>query len=111
MPTVTPLIPYQGHHESWPRYADYAVQLDGHTDRQGSECKNLVFSEKRVQSLKDYLVQRFHVVPERVRVVGCGVSAPVGLSVHVAPIPLDSCLRFLTQMRSSVLTLCNLVLV
>jgi hypothetical protein len=45
----------------WPQYADYGVQLEGHTDSQGAARKNLVLSEKRVQSLKAYLVQRFHV--------------------------------------------------
>jgi outer membrane protein OmpA-like peptidoglycan-associated protein len=62
---------------SWPQYADYSVQLEGHTDSQGAARKNLALSEKRVQSLKHYLVERFHVVPERVRAVGYGASRPL----------------------------------
>jgi outer membrane protein OmpA-like peptidoglycan-associated protein len=62
---------------SWPQYAEYGVQLEGHTDSQGSARKNLVLSEKRVQSLKAYVVQRFHVMPERVRAVGYGSSRPI----------------------------------
>jgi OmpA-OmpF porin, OOP family len=62
---------------SWPQYTDYRVQLEGHTDNQGSERKNQALSEKRVQSIKDYITQRFHIAPERVRAVGYGASKPI----------------------------------
>jgi outer membrane protein OmpA-like peptidoglycan-associated protein len=62
---------------SWPQYSEYRIQLEGHTDSQGPERKNQSLSEKRVQSIKDYLVQRFHITPERVRAVGYGASRPL----------------------------------
>jgi outer membrane protein OmpA-like peptidoglycan-associated protein len=62
---------------SWPQYTDYRVQLEGHTDNQGSERKNQALSEKRVQSIKAYLTQHFHIAPERVRTVGYGASKPI----------------------------------
>lgn len=62
---------------SWPQYKDYRIQLEGHTDAQGSERKNQVLSEKRVQSIKEYLVQHFHIAPDRVRAVGYGSSKPI----------------------------------
>lgn len=62
---------------SWPQYADYLVQLEGHTDSQGSARKNQALSEKRVQHIKDYLVQHFHIAPERMRAVGYGASRPI----------------------------------
>jgi len=62
---------------SWPQYAEYRIQLEGHTDSQGLERKNQALSEKRVQSIKDYLVQRFHIAPERMRAVGYGASRPL----------------------------------
>jgi outer membrane protein OmpA-like peptidoglycan-associated protein len=62
---------------SWPQYSDYRIQLGGHTDSQGPERKNQALSEKRVQSIKDYLVQRFQITPERVRAVGYGASKPL----------------------------------
>lgn len=34
-------------------------------------------SERRVQSMKDYLIQHFHIAPERVRTVGYGASRPI----------------------------------
>jgi OOP family OmpA-OmpF porin len=62
---------------SWPQYSDYRIQLEGHTDSQGVERKNQALSERRVQSIKDYLVQRFYITPERVRTMGYGASRPI----------------------------------
>ena len=62
---------------SWPQYADYRIQLAGHTDNQGSERKNQVLSERRVQSIKSYLTQHFHIAPERVQTVGFGSTKPI----------------------------------
>lgn len=62
---------------SWPQYSEYRVQLEGHTDNQGSERKNKLLSEKRVQSIKDYLVQRFQVTDNRVQTIGYGAAKPI----------------------------------
>jgi outer membrane protein OmpA-like peptidoglycan-associated protein len=62
---------------SWPQYTDYRIQLEGHTDSQGSAHKNQVLSEKRVQNIKHYLVEHFHLAPERVLAVGYGESRPI----------------------------------
>ena len=35
---------------SWPRYADYLIQLEGRTDSQSSKHKDQALSEKRVQN-------------------------------------------------------------
>ena len=62
---------------SWPQYTDYRIQLAGHTDNQGSERKNQALSERRVQSIKAYLTQHFHIAPERVQAVGYGPTKPI----------------------------------
>ena len=62
---------------SWPQYTDYRIQLEGHTDSQGSARKNQGLSEKRVQNIKAYLVQHFHIAPERILAVGYGESRPI----------------------------------
>lgn len=62
---------------SWPQYTDYRIQLEGHTDSQGSARKNQALSEKRVQNIKTYLVQHFHLAPERILAVGHGSSRPI----------------------------------
>jgi outer membrane protein OmpA-like peptidoglycan-associated protein len=65
---------------SWSQYTDYRIQLAGHTDNQGSERKNQALSERRVQSIKAYLTQRFHIAPERVHTVGYGSTKPIALN-------------------------------
>ena len=62
---------------SWPQYTDYRIQLEGHTDSQGSARKNQALSEKRVQNIKTYLVQHFNLAPERIVAVGYGSSRPI----------------------------------
>jgi outer membrane protein OmpA-like peptidoglycan-associated protein len=62
---------------SWPQYLDYRIQIEGHTDNQGNERKNQQLSEKRVQSIKQYLTQRFQIAPERIQAVGYGASKPI----------------------------------
>jgi outer membrane protein OmpA-like peptidoglycan-associated protein len=62
---------------SWPQYTDYRIQLEGHTDSQGSARKNQALSEKRVQNIKIYLVQHFRLAPERILTVGYGPSRPI----------------------------------
>jgi OmpA-OmpF porin, OOP family len=62
---------------SWPQYTDYRIQLEGHTDSQGSARKNQALSEKRVQNIKAYLVEHFHLAPERILAVGYGESRPI----------------------------------
>jgi len=62
---------------SWPQYTDYRIQLEGHTDSQGSARKNQALSEKRVQNIKTYLVQHFHLAPERILAVGYGPTKPI----------------------------------
>jgi outer membrane protein OmpA-like peptidoglycan-associated protein len=62
---------------SWPQYTDYRIQLEGHTDSQGSAHKNQALSEKRVQNIKHYLVEHFHLAPERILAVGYGESRPI----------------------------------
>jgi outer membrane protein OmpA-like peptidoglycan-associated protein len=62
---------------SWPQYNDYRIQLEGHTDSQGNARKNQALSEKRVQNIKNYLVQNFRLAPERIQAVGYGASRPL----------------------------------
>jgi outer membrane protein OmpA-like peptidoglycan-associated protein len=76
-PTAYPEIDKLGTLLSWPQYTDYRVQLEGHTDNQGSARKNQILSEKRVQNIKNYLVQHFHIAPERILAIGYGSTRPI----------------------------------
>ena len=52
-----------------------AVQISGHTDSRGSEAYNQDLSERRAQSVRDYLVEH-GVAAERLSAEGLGESQP-----------------------------------
>jgi len=76
-PASYPEIDKLGTLLSWPQYTDYRIQLEGHTDSQGSARKNQALSEKRVQNIKSYLVQHFHLTPDRILAIGYGPAKPI----------------------------------
>jgi outer membrane protein OmpA-like peptidoglycan-associated protein len=49
----------------------------GHTDSQGDEAKNLDLSKRRAAALRDALVERFEIDPERIVVEGMGSEEPI----------------------------------
>jgi outer membrane protein OmpA-like peptidoglycan-associated protein len=49
--------------------------LVGHTDAKGSDAYNQTLSERRAQSVKDYLVRAFGIAPDRLATYGRGKSA------------------------------------
>jgi OOP family OmpA-OmpF porin len=58
-------------------YPDAEALIEGHTDSIGDEKYNQKLSEKRAQSVKDYIVSRFNVNPSRLKVKGYGESMPI----------------------------------
>jgi len=56
-------------------YTDISVEISGHTDNVGSEKSNQVLSEKRANSVRDWLV-REGIDPARISAVGYGESRP-----------------------------------
>ena len=60
-----------------PHYLEYRVQIEGHTDNRGSALYNQRLSEKRAQSVQQYLVQRFTIESERLPIKGYGPSKPI----------------------------------
>lgn len=60
-----------------PQYNAYRVQIEGHTDDTGSESYNQVLSERRAESIRAYLVERFNIDSERLAVKGMGEANPV----------------------------------
>jgi len=53
------------------------VLIEGHTDSTGSDKVNQKISEKRAQSAKKYIEDKFNVAPDRMAVKGLGKSKPV----------------------------------
>jgi len=56
--------------------ADLRLRIDGHTDSRGSEAYNQSLSERRAQSVKDYLVGA-GISADRLEVRGFGESRPI----------------------------------
>jgi outer membrane protein OmpA-like peptidoglycan-associated protein len=59
-----------------PQYADYQIQLDGHTDSLEAPQESVVPSRERAEHVKQYLVEHFDIAPERLLVQGDGISQP-----------------------------------
>lgn len=55
---------------------DRRLTVEGHTDSQGSEAYNLELSQRRADSVRDFLTSRGYD-PDRVRARGMGESRPV----------------------------------
>ena len=56
---------------------DIKVEIGGHTDSLGSAKANLKISEKRAESVKKYLMDKFNIASDRMVVKGYGSSKPI----------------------------------
>ncbi|MBF0176114.1 MAG: OmpA family protein [Magnetococcales bacterium] len=56
---------------------DLTITLHGHTDATGSDDINIPLSEKRAESVKIYVVNQYHIAPERIAIVGKGATEPL----------------------------------
>ncbi len=52
------------------------IQLEGHTDNQGTDKNNQALSERRVQSVSTYLISQ-GIKADRIKTLGCGRTRPV----------------------------------
>jgi outer membrane protein OmpA-like peptidoglycan-associated protein len=60
-----------------PEYAEFRLELAGHTDNIGAPQANQLISWRRAESVKRYLVERFHLDPQRFVVKGYGEAQPM----------------------------------
>ena len=59
------------------RHPDWKLTIDGHTDNIGGDAKNLDLSRRRAASVRDLLINQYHVSKLRLRSAGYGASRPV----------------------------------
>lgn len=52
--------------------ATFRFRIEGHTDTTGDVASNQALSERRAAAVRDFLVQRYGVSPNRLEVVGLG---------------------------------------
>jgi outer membrane protein OmpA-like peptidoglycan-associated protein len=60
-----------------PQYSAYRVEIEGHTDSIGSDSYNQRLSQRRAESVKHYLTQRFPIASDRIAAKGFGESRPI----------------------------------
>ncbi len=60
-----------------PRLRERIIVINGHTDSDGKEKYNVRLSLNRAGAVKQYLVDHFHISPDRLKVVGYGESMPL----------------------------------
>jgi NitT/TauT family transport system substrate-binding protein len=58
-------------------YENTVVDIDGNTDNTGSRELNMALSKQRAETVKNYLVEKYHFPPVRMRTVGNGPDQPV----------------------------------
>ncbi len=62
--------------ESLALFPGASVVVEGHTDSQGSDSANLILSQDRADSVKQYLVAKMGLDPEKVTSIGYGETRP-----------------------------------
>jgi len=72
------------YHDEIKRVADYMnaypwekATLEGHTDSKGTDAYNEKLSQRRVDAIKKYLVEKFGISADRLKAVGYGESKPI----------------------------------
>lgn len=53
------------------------VIIEGHTDTQGDEDKNLQLSQNRANAIKQALINKFRISPNRIKAIGHGENDPI----------------------------------
>ncbi len=56
---------------------DWKLTVEGHTDNIGGDAYNLDLSKRRAAAVKQALVDRYHIAPERLSTNGFGASRPI----------------------------------
>jgi outer membrane protein OmpA-like peptidoglycan-associated protein len=59
------------------KHPDWKLSVSGHTDNIGGDAYNLDLSKRRAAAVKQALVTRYHVAPDRLSTEGYGASRPV----------------------------------
>ena len=59
------------------KYPDTSGVIEGHTDNVGDYDYNMKLSERRAASVRDYLVEKYGIAPERLSSKGYGYTKPI----------------------------------
>jgi OOP family OmpA-OmpF porin len=59
------------------KYPDTKIAIEGHTDSIGSNEYNQKLSERRANSVKNYIIDNFGIDAKRLRAEGFGETRPI----------------------------------
>jgi outer membrane protein OmpA-like peptidoglycan-associated protein len=59
------------------KYRDRKIYITGFTDTRGRASYNRVLSKKRADSIKSYLIKKYHFIREKIKIDGFGEKAPI----------------------------------
>ena len=59
------------------KHPDWKLSVSGHTDNVGGDAYNLDLSKRRAAAVKQALVTRYHIAPDRLSTNGYGASSPI----------------------------------
>lgn len=72
------------YHEELKKLADFLNEfpnakgvIEGHTDSVGSKASNMKLSQRRADSVRNYIIKKFGIAPERFSAKGFGPTRPV----------------------------------
>jgi OOP family OmpA-OmpF porin len=51
--------------------------IEGHTDNVGDKASNMKLSQRRADSIRNYIIKNFGIAPERIKAKGYGLTKPV----------------------------------
>jgi OOP family OmpA-OmpF porin len=60
-----------------PKLAGYRFEISGHSDASGESDYNLRLSTQRAQAVRDFLISKYRIAPDRLTATGYGSSKPV----------------------------------
>ncbi len=60
------------------------ISIEGHTDGSGNRLKNVILSQARAESVRQYLIKVSHIEPERIKAVGHGPDRPIASNATAA---------------------------
>lgn len=76
-PIGTRMVEQLGTALSDPKLAGYRFEIAGHSDASGDGEYNLRLSTQRANAVRDYLIAKYRIAPEKLSAMGYGSSKPL----------------------------------
>jgi OmpA-OmpF porin, OOP family len=67
------------------KLAEYSFNIEGHADPRGQSASNLMLSQLRAESVRQYLVEAHSISPERLKALGKGDRELLNPQVPASP--------------------------